>query len=49
VAVHCRIRDPEGLLRSGMTGYARIYCEPRSLGEILLDRAMRLVRTEFWW
>lgn len=49
VPVFCRIDDPQGLLRSHMTGYARIYCDERPVGEIALDRAIRFVRTEFWW
>jgi hypothetical protein len=32
-----------------MTGYGRVYTGRRPLGEILLDRAMRFLRTEFWW
>lgn len=37
------------VLRTAMSGYARVYTGRRSLGGILLDRAMRLFRTEFWW
>jgi hypothetical protein len=32
-----------------MTGYARVFTGRRSLGSVLLDRALRWVRTEFWW
>jgi hypothetical protein len=32
-----------------MTGYARIYTGQRPLGQIALDRTLRLIRTEFWW
>jgi multidrug efflux pump subunit AcrA (membrane-fusion protein) len=49
VTVYCR---PTGLadgLRPGLSGYARIYSEERSVGDYLLDRAVRFVRTEFWW
>jgi putative peptide zinc metalloprotease protein len=49
VPVYCRIEQPGDLLRSQMTGYGRVYCDERSLGAILLDRGVRLVRTEFWW
>jgi multidrug efflux pump subunit AcrA (membrane-fusion protein) len=49
VTVYCRpVGSAEGL-RPGLTGYARIYSEERSVGAYLLDRAVRLVRTEFWW
>jgi putative peptide zinc metalloprotease protein len=49
VPVYCRLEEPRGVIRSQMTGYARIYCERRSLAEIGFDRLVRLVRTEFWW
>jgi putative peptide zinc metalloprotease protein len=49
VTVTCRLGEHPADLRPGMTGYARIYTGRRSLGEILLDRALRYVRTEFWW
>jgi hypothetical protein len=32
-----------------MTSYARIYTGRRSLGEVLFDRVLGYVRTEFWW
>jgi hypothetical protein len=32
-----------------MTGQARVYTGARPVGAILLDRALRLLRTEFWW
>jgi multidrug resistance efflux pump len=49
VPVYCQVEDPRGLLRSQMTGYARIYCDRRPLAAIGMDRLVRLVRTEFWW
>jgi multidrug efflux pump subunit AcrA (membrane-fusion protein) len=49
VTVACRLGEHPTALRPGMTGYARIYTGRRSLGEILIDRALRYVRTEFWW
>jgi multidrug efflux pump subunit AcrA (membrane-fusion protein) len=49
VAVYCRLDGPVEGLRPGMTGYARIYSEERSVGGYVLDRAVRFVRTEFWW
>jgi multidrug resistance efflux pump len=49
VTVYCRLAEPQAELRPGMTGYARIYSGRRSVGTILLDRALRLLRTEFWW
>lgn len=49
VPVYCRVEDPGGVLRSHMTGYARVYCDRRPVGDILVDRLVRLFRTEFWW
>jgi multidrug resistance efflux pump len=49
VVVHCSMDGTLPVLRTSMSGYARIYTGRRSIGGILLDRAMRLFRTEFWW
>lgn len=49
VIVHCSMDGALPVLRTSMSGYARIYTGRRSLGGILLNRAMRLFRTEFWW
>jgi hypothetical protein len=32
-----------------MTGYGRIYTGRRPVGAILLDQALRWLRTECWW
>jgi len=49
LVVHCSMEGSVPVLRSSMSGYARIYTGRRSVGAILVDRAMRLLRTEFWW
>jgi putative peptide zinc metalloprotease protein len=49
VTVYCRLQQGSGELRPEMTGYARIYTGRRPVGAILLDRLLRLFRTEFWW
>jgi multidrug resistance efflux pump len=49
VKICCRLDAAGPELRPGMTGYARISTGQRSIGAIIADRAMRLVRTEFWW
>ncbi len=49
VVVRCTIDGALPVLRTSMSGYARIYTGRRSLGGILVDRVMRLFRTEFWW
>ena len=49
VAVYC-VLETTGLgLRSGMTGFARVYTGRRPLGEIALDRGVRLFRTQYWF
>jgi multidrug efflux pump subunit AcrA (membrane-fusion protein) len=49
ITVHCRLENAPAELRPGMSGYARIYTGQRSIGQILVDRMLRYVRTEFWW
>ncbi len=49
VVVHCRVDDPGKLLRSGMTGYGRIQLGRVPLGVWFYGRAVRMLRTEFWW
>jgi multidrug resistance efflux pump len=49
VTVCCRLDCLPAGLRPGMTGYARVYTGRRPVGAILLDRAVRYLRTEFWW
>jgi putative peptide zinc metalloprotease protein len=49
VTVYSRLTDAAPELRPEMTGYARIYCGRKPIGEIAADYVMRFVRTEFWW
>jgi HlyD family secretion protein len=49
VTVYCRLENPGSELRPGMVGYSRVYCGRRPIGVILVDRLLRLLRTEFWW
>jgi multidrug efflux pump subunit AcrA (membrane-fusion protein) len=49
VTLSCRVPNDGGELRPGMTGQARVFTGRQSVGRVLLDRALRLVRTEFWW
>jgi hypothetical protein len=46
VVVYCRVNDKD--LRPGMTGHARISCGRRNLGDLALEYAVRLFRTEYW-
>ncbi len=47
--VYAAVREPADDLRSGMSGYARIYCESCPVGQFILKRALHLLRTEVWW
>jgi multidrug efflux pump subunit AcrA (membrane-fusion protein) len=49
VTLYCRLENAASELRPGMSGHARIHTGRRSVGQILLDRLLRYVRTEFWW
>ena len=49
VLVHCQIRNPDGRLKSGMTGFGRITRGWNSIGMIVASRGLKYLRTEFWW
>jgi putative peptide zinc metalloprotease protein len=49
VTIYCELPTRGTALRPGMTGYARIACGKRPLGELLGGRILRFLRTEFWW
>ena len=49
VVVHCRVDCAEGKLKSGMTGFGRVDRGWSTVGKVLLTKASRYVRTEFWW
>jgi multidrug efflux pump subunit AcrA (membrane-fusion protein) len=50
VILYCLVDNNTGAeLRPGMTGQARIFTGRQSIGRVLVDRGLRLLRTEFWW
>lgn len=49
VSVYCRIENPRGQLKPGMSGYARIYCGRAPIGKVLAGRIWRYLRTDIWW
>jgi putative peptide zinc metalloprotease protein len=49
LTVYCSLDNGSAKLKPGMTGYARVYIGRRPVGQILLDRILRVMRTEFWW
>jgi multidrug resistance efflux pump len=48
VLVRSEIDNADGMLRAGTTGYAKILCGERRLGDLALRRGVRMLRTEFW-
>jgi len=46
--VESKIDNQKNLLKSGMTGHAKIYCGKRSLFNLLTRRIVRYLRVEFW-
>jgi putative peptide zinc metalloprotease protein len=48
VMVQGELPNPDGVLKSGMTGVGKILCGKRMIGELLSRRAIRWLRTEFW-
>jgi multidrug efflux pump subunit AcrA (membrane-fusion protein) len=49
VSIYCRLENPNPDLRSGMTGFGRISRGEQSIATVMSDRALKYVRTEFWW
>ena len=49
VKVLCRVDNCDGKLKAGMTGFARIHRGSQSLATLLWTRALKEIRTEFWW
>ena len=49
VTVHCQIQNPDGRLKSGMTGFGRVTRGWNTIGMMLLTKGIRYLRTEFWW
>jgi multidrug efflux pump subunit AcrA (membrane-fusion protein) len=49
ITVYCHVDNPDGKLKSGMTGVARVYRGRRSIGINLINQGLRYFRTEFWW
>ena len=49
ITVHCFVANQGEKLKSGMTGMARVYRGYRPFGIILAHKALRYLRTEFWW
>lgn len=48
VTVYCRVDNDDTNLRTGMTGFGRVYHRWRPLGWIGVTRGLQFLRTEFW-
>lgn len=48
VTVYCSVENGVGDLRSGMTGFGRIYHHWRPMGWVAFTRVLQFLRTEFW-
>ena len=48
VRVEVELPNPDGALRAGMTGYARISSGERRAIDVLTRRFRRFFRVEFW-
>lgn len=49
VVVRCQINNPDGRLKSGMTGFGRVHRGWNPIGVTLVTQGMKYLRTEFWW
>lgn len=49
VTVYCHVENPDGQLRSGMTGFAKIYRDSKPIALVLATNVLKYLRTEFWW
>ncbi len=49
VTIYVQLDGIHGDLRPGMTGLARVQCGKAPAGQVLGERILRFVRTEFWW
>ncbi len=46
--VTCKIENHDYLLRSGMSGHAKIFCGKKRLASLLTRRMVRYLRVEVW-
>lgn len=49
LVVYCQLDNADGRLRTGMSGFGRVDRGWNSLGVVLVSKALRYLRTEFWW
>jgi putative peptide zinc metalloprotease protein len=49
VTVYCHIEESDIGLLAGMTGMGRVFRGDEPIAAVLANKALRQVRTEFWW
>ena len=49
VTVYCRLDSTDAGLLAGMTGVGRVFRGSETVGVLVAKKALRYVRTEFWW
>lgn len=49
ITVYCRLDESDAGLLAGMTGMGRVFRGEMPLAEIASHKAMKYLRTEFWW
>ena len=49
VTVYCRLDESDVGLLAGMTGMGRVFRGEMPLATIASHKAMKYLRTEFWW
>lgn len=49
VTVYCRLEASDAGLLAGMTGVGRVFRGAEPIGSLMAKKALRQVRTEFWW
>ncbi|MDB5384414.1 MAG: peptidase [Planctomycetaceae bacterium] len=49
ITIYCEVDNPQAELRSGMSGFGRVYRGKKSLATMAGMGFLRYFRTEFWW
>jgi hypothetical protein len=48
MTVRSYLSNPDGVLKPELTGFAKIYCGPRRIIEVMTRRIGLWIRTEIW-
>ena len=47
-AIYALVDNNDGLLKDGMSGYAKVSCGKTSLAGLIFERVKSFIRVEFW-